>query len=160
MRRHAEQGADKMDVRYFILARHAESTGDGAFNALGAGVDIQAATVFPVLYPVLYVVAKVAFERGDLSYLHVLRVQVIDPNGEQIVASDLANIPIGAEFPAGREFINASILVGLHNIMFKAEGLYEFQLVVDGEIAKVTKLRMERLPSTETPVLAPETGAE
>jgi hypothetical protein len=145
-----------MDVRYFILARHAEPGTDGSFNALGAGIDTQVVPAFPVHYPVLYAIAKVAFEREDAARDHTLTVNVLDPDGEQIFASQVIT-QLGQELPPNRETLYMNLFLGFQNIIFKAEGLYTMELLVDGDVAKVLKFRLQ---SPEMPELPPSTATE
>jgi hypothetical protein len=132
-----------MDVRYLLLARHAEMAGDGTLNMLGGGVDLQPVPALPFGVPILYVVLKADFGVQEGSCTHAFQLRAFNPAGEQFLDSGSIDMPSQAPFPPNRDRAQANVVLALQNILFTAEGVYRFELLYDGESVKDALLRVE-----------------
>ena len=147
-----------IEVHYLILARHAEPTSDGAFNALGAGMAGLVVTALPAVFPIFYVLSKVIFEQEDLDREHIMGLRVLDPTGETIAGYSQVAVPYEEKLAPDRPFLHANSTLGLHNLLFKTEGVYRFELILDGEVAKTARFRIELQPPLESAQLPPPEG--
>jgi hypothetical protein len=150
-----------MDVSYLLLARHAQTGVEGGFSALGAGVDTEFVPGLPFFVPSLYVVLKMGFERDEAMRDHTLRIRVLDPDGEEVIASTDTLIAARDDFPPTREHLLINIMLGLLNLVLPKEGVYRFQALCDGQVVKETRLRVEQqFPAVQSQNSDVERGTE
>jgi uncharacterized protein DUF6941 len=136
-------GDNQMEVRYLLLARHAEANPDGTMSMIGGGLDIQVVSMLPCQFPVLFLVAKIAMTSEESGLLHALEFRVVTPSGEYLVTTKMDIPPTPSAFPPNRTYKNANTVLSFHNITFPIEGVYQFQLLYDGAVEKEAPFRVE-----------------
>ena len=82
-----------MDVRYLMLARHAELAPDGAANLIGAGSYLRYDMATPTVLPMLYIATQLTMTVEEAAAPHAIEFRVLGPRGEQIAESDPINLP-------------------------------------------------------------------
>jgi hypothetical protein len=146
-----------MEVRYFFLARYLESLPDGSFSAIGGGLEVIQATALPHLIPSMSVYAKLALDRADIGQRHALRIRAVAPGDEQFILTDDIDLVPNFELPPDRDYVLAIMAVGFQNVLFTIPGVYQFELLYDGERVAMTRLRLN---PPAPPQMAPEAPVE
>ncbi|HZH99407.1 MAG TPA: hypothetical protein VEX38_10590 [Fimbriimonadaceae bacterium] len=127
-----------MILRYALLADHANATQDGKLNVMGI-FDRLFATSFPAVHRELYLVTCLETEAADEGETHEVHVQLINSDGQAL--TDLrGQLSLGQ----GKQIINQ--LHVFQDLRFENAGGYQFNIFLDGQLAKSVELELQFLP--------------
>jgi hypothetical protein len=132
-----------MDVRYLMLARHAELEADGAANLIGAGSYLRYAMATPTVLPMLYIATQLTMTVEEAAAPHAIEFRVLGPRGEQIAESDPINLPPQSPTSEDTENLGAVVFLGMQNVSLSSSGRYRFWLHVDGSPVKEALLKID-----------------
>jgi len=132
-----------MEVRYVLLARYAEMALDGTISMIGGALENIPAPTVPYPIPTIYFAAKIALSREETREQHVLGIRVIRPDGSELASVRDIAVPSGFELAPEKNFMNANTIVALQGVVLETYGVYLFQLLYDGEVAKDARLVVE-----------------
>jgi hypothetical protein len=148
-----------MDVRYLMLARHAELAPDGAANLIGAGSYLRYDMATPTVLPMLYIATQLTMTVEEAAAPHAIEFRVLGPRGEPIAESDPINLPSQSPTSEDAENLGAVVFLGMQNISLSSAGRYRFWLHVDGSPVKEALLRIDSPARTEL-ATDPHVGAK
>lgn len=131
-----------MDVRYFFTARYAEQARDGTLTVVGASTNVIQVAMLPHFASNFFIVGCLAIDREEARTAHTAFVRFTAPDGDLIFQSDEMT-SLAGELPPNREFIQMTLVINFKNMLYQSQGLYKFELVVDGEPMKSTSLLLE-----------------
>lgn len=137
-----------MDVRYFFTARYAEASTDGTLNIFGAVMSVIQAPAFPHFMTNMNLVGCVAFNREEVRSQHTIFIDFSGPDGESLFKGDDMIIH-PKELPSKWDSLLININLGCENMLYTSEGIYQFKLFVDGELARSSRLLLELRPPAD-----------
>ena len=139
-----------MDVRYLMLARHAELAPDGAANLIGAGSYLRYDMATPTVLPMLYIATQLTMTVEEAAAPHAIEFRVLGPRGESIAESDPINLPPQSPTFEDAENLGAVVFLGMQNVSLSSAGRYRFWLHVDGSPVKEAILRIDSPPRADS----------
>jgi hypothetical protein len=122
----------------FVLLADATNESAGKLNILGAGISRLTPTDLPSVLPQLALVVRVELDNEDFERPHRISVELLDPDGEQVVPplavtlapeqlQPLRDTLLEGEMPA------AQLTLAMQGLHFTREGVFEFVVGLDGE---------------------------
>jgi hypothetical protein len=129
-----------MDLAYAFFAEAAQITSDGRLNVLGA--DLRALQGrFPLVLQSVAFVAKVELETAERGGMHRFTAQMVGPDGAaiepRIEAEYMAPPPVNPDLKAA-----FTIVFQIVGMTFPTQGIYTFQISVDGRELKHLRLAL------------------
>ena len=131
-----------MQIKYSFICEAANLSGR-SLNALGIFDTIQALK-FPCRHPRFTYVANIEFERSEVAK-HPFKLSFVGLDGKDILP------PLSGEINVNPNGLRSSLLLQMNNINFPEEGVYKFELTVDGQsictdYLKVIQVKKANLP--------------
>lgn len=117
-------------VKLALLADYALISSDGKLSIMGI-FDRIFAHKRPVIHPNMHLVTIFEAERMDVHRKHAVEVELIDSDGKQVFK--LGGELTIAEPPSGHQ-MRFNHIVNLNNVTFKEFGVYDFKIILDGEV--------------------------
>lgn len=127
-----------MRLDFMLLADAATASPDGKLFIHGGGVSRIMAPMLPWTQPQIVLVARFEMDQDDdYETPHELQVSATDPDGAVLVPPSRLGVPPQPrpESIEGEErYMNMAL--GLASLMFGREGVYRFELRLDGELVR------------------------
>ena len=125
-----------MRLEFLLLADHVNLTVEGKFNIIGEFNRLVAAS-FPVIHPMMYIVARVSFPGGDVPTRSDVLFQLVRDR-DQATLIQVSTVPspppdpseLPTDIPDPR--FEESVVVPLFGTVLPEAGIYTVRLVVDG----------------------------
>ncbi len=136
----------EMDVRYLLLARHAELASDGSAHLIGAGSYLRYVVATPTVLPMLYIVTQLTMTVDEAASAHTIEFRVLGPHGEVIAESEPLNLSSQQPTSEDTENVGAVVFLGMQNVSLSSAGRYRFWLHVDGNPMRDALLKIESPP--------------
>jgi hypothetical protein len=127
-----------MEVDFALLAPYAELSPDGRVSLISGGLDtIHLPRLDPASAAPLYLAARLSFRAEECRGGGAIRVEMIDPNGGLIDASEhQVDLPP----PAPGQRTKISFLLTFRGSFFRVVGEHRVRLLFNGEERKVLPL--------------------
>lgn len=119
-----------MEVTLAVLADYANVTQEGKANIMGVFSEVNPPEL-PFALPMMFLVATFTASPAEVGSEKVLRVVLLDGDGNQILSLET---PIAVPRPArpgSRVQLNS--ILGLTGVRFERPGDYQFSILVGGE---------------------------
>ncbi len=127
----------RTELVHAFLASSAELLADGRFCVLGGGIDAIGVPAFPVVLPVLAVVARFRVPPEQSGRVHQITVNAVGPEGASIGSSGPVGLnpydQIGPRIGPLEYGIITNIVVNLYNLKVESMGVCRFIFLDDGE---------------------------
>ncbi len=140
----------EMDVRYLMLARHAELAPDGSAHMMGAGAFLRYGLATPTVLPILYLVSQLTMSVEEAARPHTAEFRILDPQGDQIAESGALSLAPQKPDSEDAENMAAVFFFGVQNLPLSSPGRYRFWLHLDGAPIREALLKVVN-PSATTP---------
>jgi hypothetical protein len=125
----------------FLVADHANVTGDGKLNVMGIFNDINAYS-FPARHPSMHLIAKLSPELSEYGQKRTFTVILMDPDGNHVMQiSGELDVPKGQ---GGRK-PEVNIILDLKDIIFPKDGRYQFVLLIDKDQKDERTIHVNRI---------------
>lgn len=120
-----------------FLATGADTYPDGRFAVIGGGFDAIEVPAFPIMVPVLVVVARVRIPVEEAARPHHIRAEVIRPNGTSLRVTAATTIS-DADRPGPRigpleRGMITNVIINLFNVTFDVGGVYGIRFL-EGDV--------------------------
>ena len=116
-----------MKTLLFLIADHANITGDGKLNVMGIFNNINASK-FPARHPSMHLIAKLGPELSEYGQKRTFTVILMDADGNHIMKlSGEFDVPKGESDKKPE----VNIILDLKDIILPKPGRYQFVLLVD-----------------------------
>lgn len=117
-------------IRHAMLADYAMVSREGKLSIIGIFERLYAPKC-PVVHPQMALVLSFEADRAETGRPHRLEFQLIDADGN-------AHLSFGGEIsiapPRAGENARFNHIVNLNNVAFKHFGVYEFKMMINGEV--------------------------
>lgn len=130
-----------MKVEMFVLC-DAATEYMGKLNLLGTFDSIHTRQV-PAAHPFCAVAIRLRFERSERGD-HRMRVNLVDADGQLVIPSLDANLPV--RFPDEAPSLAMNLILNLQGVRFARFGEYSIDLIADGQPAASVPLFVRQLP--------------
>jgi uncharacterized protein DUF6941 len=140
-----------MKLAYALLADAAQNSPDGKISMLGGDFDTIYAQKFPTQHASLALVMRFDVEKQECGLEHQLRVAISGPLNAQVVAPLVSSFVPQANPVYQNRLVKAFITMTIQNLAFESEGVYNFNITVDGRSMGKVTLYLVRLPSGSMP---------
>ena|ERR1035437_2221363 len=120
-----------MKINYALLADLAQATPDGKVNILGGGIDQLMAPEFPIVQPVLTLVARIEVAASECDKDHRFQVLFWDQDGNQLPPT------VDGHFTAQRNPVNPAgisniqLAIMMSQVAIPRAGDYSFRIMLD-----------------------------
>jgi hypothetical protein len=132
-----------MDLEYAFLAKHADVSGGAGFSVIGGGVDHAAGPQLPIVVPVLCLVARFRFAPAECGQLHVVRLELRDPDGDLVPLMN-TELPVKPDAPIMPDMaVSTLALLGMLNATFLKAGDYRFRFFLGERDLGGTSIRIQ-----------------
>jgi hypothetical protein len=135
-------GEHDMEVRYLILARYAEFTGDGMLNLIGGDYDKLIAGEFPYVHSLMVSAARVVLNRDECEYEHKFNSFIIDDETNELIAEGTSGDLPKFVMPAGVNHLGAGMILPFQHVIFPRPGVYIVQLAIDDVVLAKARFRV------------------
>lgn len=130
----------ELTVRFAMIADHANISQEGKLNVCGQFNVIWAQEDGPVLWPLMFVVARLEASTAHGRH-HSIGLRILDDDGNLVVPPIDGRLDLGANFRPG--FPHAGVFIlGIHNALFPRPGTYTVELVGDGSVLERLELHV------------------
>jgi hypothetical protein len=138
-----------MELEFAFFARYVEALGDGTFAVQGGGLNRLSFSAFPVMVPVLALLARFKPSPEEAPREHLLQLDVTGPEGKRTSLpgphQTAALAPSAVTAVEGSRVHCAVTLLGY---TYQTPGEYTFHIIVDGkELGTVTLRLVETSPA-------------
>lgn len=130
-----------MNVDFAVVCDYAIVDQYGKLSVLGMFQHIWVAA-FPTLHPRLHLVVRLRGKRTEVGN-HQLAIRMTGPDDEEVLTGS-GSVTFN-EPPAGVLEIEAGTILAF-DVPFKQEGRYEFEVTVDGEVARKVPITVSQSP--------------
>lgn len=120
-----------------LLADAATATPDGKLFIHGGGITQLNPPALPWVQPLITVVVRLRMEEDDWDQPHQMQLEVSNPSGTPIMPPSPINVEATPQPEATEgedQFLQMALAIA--NPIFTEEGLYRFDLTIDGELAR------------------------
>lgn len=136
-----------MNVELALLADYAAVTQEGKLVAAGI-FDRLTVPELPWQHPTMFIALRVHFHPGEDGG-HKLKLRLVDPDGNEIVALD-ADMTVDVGDPV--EGSGMQLVLSMNGIPFKALGRHAFDVFLDGRYEHTVALTVLQFqPGATTP---------
>ena len=135
-----------MNVKFGFLADYANQSASGKINAMGTFDRIRT-VAFPLMQPQLALVVAFEVSAVESGSTKSFQVSLVTDDGKVVVPPLNLTVALPAP-PAPGPTATLWQAVNLRNVLFPAEGLYEFCVTVDGHRAYAVGLHLEKVEHT------------
>jgi hypothetical protein len=118
-----------MKLLTFLLADYANITADGKVNIMGV-FNIIYATTFPARHPMMYLVARLVPELGELDQEKTLHIELTNNEGVALLTFDG---PIAIKRNEAGVRPESNVILRLDDVVFPSEGEYSFHATMAGD---------------------------
>lgn len=140
-------------IPFALLADYSNISKEGKLNILGIFNQLYASKE-PITHPQMQLVFTLEADRVEANRKHRLEIDLIDEDGKKVFSfgGDL-------EFstpPPGQTRVSANQNLVINNLQFPHFGIYDFKILLNGEVRGEAELNVVPSPSQAT---APSQGS-
>lgn len=132
-----------MEIQDLILADYAAANERGKFTLVGAGFSNIYAKKFPLVHPLMYILVRLKVTKNDIGKSRI-EIRIVGEKG----AIFKANCDLNVSKDHKEEEL-VPLPIQINNLKFDSAGLYNIEVVVNGEEEKSHRLKVINISNTE-----------
>ncbi len=132
-----------MDVPLAVVADFASQDASGKLTIVGIFNRINVAN-FPYTHPQMHLALKIQPERGEYDEQRTVRVTLVNQDGQTLLGME-AKFMVSR--PPDHVEADASIPLGMINVVFQKPGTYEFRIYIDRDQKRTVPFYVVQAPA-------------
>ena len=136
-----------MKVTMAVLADCANITREGKLNIMGI-FDVIHGRKFPLIHSQMQLVMRFEADISEAEKTKKVEIYLMDADGKKLFVLG-GNFTLGPGQPG--EVIGSNHILGMNNMKFENPGVFEFKILINGELKSEVPLKVVETPAPPAP---------